>query len=250
MARNKKNHHTKDHKLQAEWHFFATSHGKSPCDGLGGRTKRLVARASLQAPHKDQILTPFQMFTGADLHITGIKYIFVSESEVLKNAHHFDLHNRYSECKTVPGTRSHHSFIPINENVVEMRRVSFDEEGQQFVIGFNEEVEEGFSPSSSVCCDDTLFPPGKYVACIYDRQWHIGIINERCEENDVYVKFMKRSSRNVLSWPQSSNDECWIPFQAILCPVDAPKPQAHSGRNYNITSTDLDTILSSFSAAV
>ena len=61
---------------------------------------------------------------------------------------------------------------------------------------------------------------------------------------------MKRSSRNVLSWPQNSNDECWIPFQNILCPVDAPEPQAHSGRNYNITLTDLDTILSSFSAAV
>ena len=49
-----------------------------------------------------------------------------------------------------------------------MRRVSFDEEGRQFVIGFNEDV-EGFSPSSSVCCDNTLFQPGKYVACISDR---------------------------------------------------------------------------------
>ena len=59
-------HHTKDHKLQAKWHFFATSHGKSPCDGLGGTTKRLVTRASLQAPDRDQILTPSQIFTWAD----------------------------------------------------------------------------------------------------------------------------------------------------------------------------------------
>ena len=28
--------------------FFATSHGKSPCDGIGGTIKHLVARASLQ----------------------------------------------------------------------------------------------------------------------------------------------------------------------------------------------------------
>ena len=42
-------HHGKDHGNEAEWHFFATSHGKSPCDGIGGTVKRLVARASLQA---------------------------------------------------------------------------------------------------------------------------------------------------------------------------------------------------------
>ena len=54
--------HTSDYGLLAEWHFFATSHGKSPCDGLGGTTKRLVARASLQATLENQILTPHQMF--------------------------------------------------------------------------------------------------------------------------------------------------------------------------------------------
>ena len=28
-----------DHNLKAEWYFFATSHGKSPCDGVGGTAK-------------------------------------------------------------------------------------------------------------------------------------------------------------------------------------------------------------------
>ncbi|XP_071948717.1 uncharacterized protein [Antedon mediterranea] len=42
--------HNKDHALQAEWHFFATSHGKHACDGIGGTIKRLVAKASLQRP--------------------------------------------------------------------------------------------------------------------------------------------------------------------------------------------------------
>ena len=43
--------------MEAEWHFFATSHGKSPCDGIGGTTKRLAARASLQSAADNQILT-------------------------------------------------------------------------------------------------------------------------------------------------------------------------------------------------
>jgi hypothetical protein len=37
-----------------EWHFFATSHGKSACDGVGGTLKWLVAKASLQRPYNDQ----------------------------------------------------------------------------------------------------------------------------------------------------------------------------------------------------
>jgi hypothetical protein len=28
-----------DFGIAAEWHFFATSHGKSPCDAVGGTTK-------------------------------------------------------------------------------------------------------------------------------------------------------------------------------------------------------------------
>ena len=32
-------YHEIDQDIQAQWHFFATSHGKSPCDGIGGTTK-------------------------------------------------------------------------------------------------------------------------------------------------------------------------------------------------------------------
>ena len=39
--------HYNDYSISGEWHFFATSHGKSPYDGVGGTVKRLVARARL-----------------------------------------------------------------------------------------------------------------------------------------------------------------------------------------------------------
>ena len=42
------NYHYTDYELKAAWHFFATSHGKSPCDAIGGTLKHLIARASLQ----------------------------------------------------------------------------------------------------------------------------------------------------------------------------------------------------------
>ena len=33
-------HHKQDHDVSAEWHFFATSHGKCACDGVRGTVKR------------------------------------------------------------------------------------------------------------------------------------------------------------------------------------------------------------------
>ena len=36
-------HHFTDFQIEAEWHFFATSHGKGPYDGIGGTLKREAA---------------------------------------------------------------------------------------------------------------------------------------------------------------------------------------------------------------
>ena len=41
-------YHKADFGVDAGWNFFATSHGKSPCDGIGGTLKRHFACASLQ----------------------------------------------------------------------------------------------------------------------------------------------------------------------------------------------------------
>ena len=51
-----------DFGLNARWVFFATSHGKQPCDGIGGTVKQLVSNASLKRDLKDQILSPSGMF--------------------------------------------------------------------------------------------------------------------------------------------------------------------------------------------
>ena len=39
------------HASDCEWNFFATGHGKLPCDGIGGTMERGTARASLQKKH-------------------------------------------------------------------------------------------------------------------------------------------------------------------------------------------------------
>ena len=50
--------HKQDFNLKIEWHFFATSHGKNACNGVGGTIKCLVTYASLQRPILNQTETP------------------------------------------------------------------------------------------------------------------------------------------------------------------------------------------------
>ena len=48
--------HKQDFGLDAEWIFFATSHGKSPHNGIDSSVKRHAAKRSLQRPMNTQIL--------------------------------------------------------------------------------------------------------------------------------------------------------------------------------------------------
>ena len=52
----------KDFIRDADWLFFANSHGKSPCDDT---VKRLAACASLNATADKQILTSHDLFSFA-----------------------------------------------------------------------------------------------------------------------------------------------------------------------------------------
>lgn len=69
--KNRKNianliNHERDFGCSAEWHFFATSHGKGPCDGVGGTLKRAATIGSLQRPLENQILTANDLFEFAE----------------------------------------------------------------------------------------------------------------------------------------------------------------------------------------
>ena len=54
--------YTRISKLVQKWNFFATSHGKQPCDGIVGTVKRLVKKASQQRDTTNQILNAQSMF--------------------------------------------------------------------------------------------------------------------------------------------------------------------------------------------
>jgi len=70
--------------MPAEWHFFAMSHGKGPCDGVGGTVIWLAARASLQRPYSDQIMSPKQLFLFAQTEIPTVNFYFATTDEYQK----------------------------------------------------------------------------------------------------------------------------------------------------------------------
>lgn len=64
--------HQSDVGVQAEWHYFATSHGKEPPDGIKVTIKREATRASLQHPYHDQILMPQRLFEFIRSNLHGV----------------------------------------------------------------------------------------------------------------------------------------------------------------------------------
>ncbi len=104
--------HQEDFECPAEWHFFATSHGKGACDGVGGTVKRLAARASLQRPYNDQIMSANDLFDFAVKHIPSVAIKFSSKADHQSEARR--LEERFSLGCTINGTLRLHAFIPVS----------------------------------------------------------------------------------------------------------------------------------------
>ena len=124
--KNRKNfvnlcHHLEDFGIAAEWHFFATSHGKTAADGIAGTLKRLATKASLQRPTDNQILSAEQLFTFATNEIHGMNFGYVDKKEYEELEL---LEARFSQSKTIPGTQKFHCFKPISNSQIEVKPYS------------------------------------------------------------------------------------------------------------------------------
>ena len=85
--------------------------------------KRTATKASLQQPIANQILTPMQLYQFVSSEIKGIHFAFAKTSEHEEEAKL--LAERYSYCRTVPGTWSMHHVVPVTTSTVEIRQFSY-----------------------------------------------------------------------------------------------------------------------------
>lgn len=223
--KNKKNfinmcQHENDFGLIAEWNFFATSHGKNSCDGIGGTTKREVTRASMLRPYNDQILTPEDMYKYCTQKITGITYIFVSAEEIKRTEE--KLTKRFELCLPVKGTRGYHRFTPVSDNEIRCYTTSTSEE-------FDEHK------TSIVYTNLTSFTNNDYVACIYEDQWWLGIVKDKSiEENDLLVHFFNPAGPRT-AFQLSKKDIVWVPVNKVVRKITPTELTTASGRTHNIS---------------
>lgn len=125
--------HKEDYGLDAEWHFFATSHGKSPCDGVGGTVKRCVRRASLQRTVQNQILTALDVFNYCKNAIPGIQFFYIPQEKFDEKMPFYTA--RFESVKTVPKTRDYHAFIPGDQpGVLKLKKISSSQNFKQFQL--------------------------------------------------------------------------------------------------------------------
>ena len=87
---------------------------------------------------------------------------------------------------------------------------------------------------------------GDHIACIYDSDWYIGLVEDVCEEEgDIKLRFMHPRGpgrpENCFFWP-STVDICYISQTDILCKISAPIPSSKSARKYKISTLDAKSI--------
>ena len=160
----------------------------------------------------------------------GITILYVTSDNITDHERKFDLRKRYESLRTIPGTRSYHSFIPDGANII-LKRISSDTIHNIYK----------FKNSTLSLKSETIHQPGKYIACFYDRDWYIGLILEcSFQDKDVKVKFMQRKELN-LQW---TNDiVLWVPFTKVICRISAPSAKGQSGREFMLDKTDYNRIM-------
>ena len=133
--------HKSDFGLNVRQVFFATSHGKQLCDGIGGTVKRLVSNVSLKCDLKNQILSPSDMFQLCKENIQNVIFKFISKADV--NNTRVILNERFERVTRIPCTRSFHEFSPIDQYSIEMKRTSEDKE-PSYVHNFKNQTKQNF----------------------------------------------------------------------------------------------------------
>ena len=73
--------HQSDFGIKASWSFFTTSHGKSPCDGIGGSVNQKPNSASLAASASQKILSTKAVFNYCSQNMPKITFFNLSKPE-------------------------------------------------------------------------------------------------------------------------------------------------------------------------
>src|SRR5258705_4013720 len=200
--------------MRMEFFRYIPSHGKGPCDGIGGTVKRMTVKASLQRPTRSQIVTPKDMYDYCRTSLTSIQFLFVSEEDVHESAE--KLKHRFASAVTVKGTQRLHRFNPISQTQLEMYDISSDTPVR--IVQMSKPAE---SHSAILLQQQPLYQVGTFIACVLDGNIWIGVDTQLSTEFGDYriKKLHPRYELQTYHWPHPQ-DTCWVPLDGILSPAE------------------------------
>ena len=95
-------YHEEDHGVSCQWYFFATSHSKSACDGLGGSIKRRTAGESLRRSASNGITDVHQMLDYCQSTFLDVHFEVTTKEDIETSS--ATLANRIALSSTLDGT--------------------------------------------------------------------------------------------------------------------------------------------------
>ena len=217
-------YHKEDFGVGAEWHFFATSHGKGPSDGVGGTVKRQAVIESLRRPYDNQIMSPIDLFNFAVSKLILMKFCFVTHEQY--QAEEKLLSNRLKDAKTIAGTQKLHAFIPTSKSTLNVSEFSYS------LNVHKEKVIHG-----PLCSTFTGQLSG-YVTVRYNTQWWLAYIYEAYQStHEVKVKFLHPPGPSSNFYFPEIDDYCILDVSDLLVSVN---PTTITGRTYNLSVKDIE----------
>jgi len=86
-----------------------------------------------------------------------------------------------------------------------------------------------------------MYQVGRYVAVVYDRDWYIGLIDEK--DGDEYtINYMHpKNPRGTVHWP-ARKDSCLTPAKNILCEIQVPACSTNTARGFSLQEKEYTAI--------
>lgn len=106
--------------MKAIWNYFEAGHGKGPCDGLGGTTKRLADEAVRQGKVEIQDAKDFYEWASKS-NMKEVDFVFVGKDICEKKKTEI---NNNEPIKPVKDTMKLHAVVGISENAILIRVTS------------------------------------------------------------------------------------------------------------------------------
>jgi hypothetical protein len=274
-----------DHKtllgVPAIWNYFEVGHGKGPCDGIGGTSKRIADLAIKQG--KIVVQEALDYYDNVSRLHKSASYRFISSHQIAAVREEVAQMNKY--LVPVKGTMQIHQVAAVGKGEIKTSVTSCycsrciygdfhefksavlqkdtnrqnrsqswnadpiqteSEKADSMPNGKSYEVKRNTATS-----DGPDMKQGDWVAVLYEGDWHIGKIKSVDDEGEFEITFLRRAKtagvmKILFKWPLPE-DVLFVTRGDIMYKLIAdPNPVGRSARSFEIQDDDLQIIIEIF----